>query len=751
MASHPGPRAARSAALAALAAAALAAAPRAGAAEAPPRAVSLTIRGGVSLGAHEAGLTLAALSFLRDDAHVPLRIVTGASAGSLNALLAVLESCGEGADAPERSMLWRTWIPMGFDRLSVPGGASALGAFSREALLEGAARIEAAWRAGLPGSCDLVLGIAATRTEARRAHMAGGVVELPSMEDKFAVRIQGRGAGRPPKATNYAARTGAERLLATDAAGEIAFEAIRDLVVASMSVPVAFTPYPLATCDARTATVPGACPAAEASVSSYVDGAIFDTAPIRFAVTIARTGLEAGPGRALAFRAERLRSRPAVPEGVLFAFLDPEVTDYPSLAEAAGRGAPAITTALQDLAAGFIDSARAKELTVLLEEDPEIADRVLVPRRHFPAASAPLYAFLGFFETEFRIFDFTLGMYDGLRALEMHPGGRPRRQGPLDAWPRLACMRAVYDGLPGAEAACGGEALADFRALLQVSLDQLYDRCAKPGAIAARRPVRNPHCDRAARGEPPPHVPGLAPAHRPERAQRKDETDLAWSMRLLGGYGFRFADLGVPPGRGDLAVDRIRSRIGSAGAELARAQPWRDRTPVALAAKVAADTLSYAPPARVLHLATGPTATELGLSVGTAESTWLPRTLRVAGAAGVRGLAEMLSSDAHPALAFSLTAGVEVQPPLPWILAQLRLGLRAGWLLARDDRYGEGQCGDEGRARVSACSRPVVQVLASTSLLERLRLQVVGEWYPATRTRSELWSVAPGLGLEWGF
>jgi predicted acylesterase/phospholipase RssA len=737
--------------MAALLALLLAAAPGRAPAEGPPRAVSLTIRGGVSLGAHEAGLTLYALSFLRDEAHVPLRIVTGASAGSLNALLAVLGSCGEGADAPERSIFWRTWIPMGFDKLSVPGAATALGAFSREGLLEGAARIEAAWQAGLPESCDLVLGIAATRTEARRAHMAGGVIELPSMEDKFAIRIQGRGAGRAPRATNYAVRAGTERLLATDAAGEISFDAIRDLVVASMSVPVAFGPYPLATCDARTAKVPGACPAAEASSSSYVDGAIFDSAPIRYAVAIARTGLEAGPDRGLGLRAERTATRPAVPDGVLFAFLDPEATAYPTIAEVADRAAPAIIAALQDLAAGFVDSARAKELTVLLEEDPEIADRVLVPRRNFPAASAPLLAFLGFFETEFRIFDFTLGMYDGLRALEARPNGRPRRPSPLDAWPRLACMRAVYDGLPGAEAACGGEALADFRALLQVSLDQLYARCAKPGALAGEHLARNPRCERAARGEAPPRVPGLTPARWPERAQRKDETDLTWSMRLLGAYGFRFGDLGVPPGRGDLAVDRIRSRIGSAGAELARAQPWHDRTPVALAAKVAADTLSYAPPARVLHVATGPTTTEVGLSLGTAESSWLPRTLRVAGAAGVRGLAEMLSSDTRPALAFSLTAGLEVQPPLPWVVAQLRFGLRAGWLLARDDAYGQGQCGDDGRTRVSACSRPVAQALVSASLLERLRLQLIGEWYPATRTRSELWSVAPGIGFEWGF
>lgn len=51
---------------------------------------------------------------------------------------------------------------------------------------------------------------------------------------------------------------------------------------------------------------------------------------------------------------------------------------------------------------------------------------------------------------------------------------------------------------------------------------------------------------------------------------------------------------------------------------------------------------------------------------------------------------------------------------------------------------------------MTACSRPVVQALVGITLVERLRAQIVGEWYPGTHARKTLWSVAPGIGLELG-
>jgi hypothetical protein len=243
-------------------------------------------------------------------------------------------------------------------------------------------------------------------------------------------------------------------------------------------------------------------------------------------------------------------------------------------------------------------------------------------------------------------------------------------------------------------------------------------------------------------------VPGLAPRRPPDWRRRGGEPELAYSMRLLAGYGFRFEDLGVPRGRGDLAVVRIRSAIGRAVDRLAEAQPPSDRRRVSFAGKVVADALAYAPLPRTLHLTMGPTESEVGLSRGFPESAWVPPGVRVAAAAGFRGLEGALTSGDAAPFATLLVGGLELQPRATTGLALLRLGVRGGWLLARDDRLGRRAC-DGGS--VSACTRPVVQAVAGLTLVERFRLQLVGECFPGVRGRSTAWSVAPGIGLELGF
>ncbi|AGC46713.1 hypothetical protein MYSTI_05435 [Myxococcus stipitatus DSM 14675] len=93
---------------------------------------ALTLSGGVSLGAYEAGLSWALVRYLRaieketqtdlSERHPQLVTVTGASAGSINALLVALAWCAnENApghtDTIDKNDFRRTWAPVGFDTL----------------------------------------------------------------------------------------------------------------------------------------------------------------------------------------------------------------------------------------------------------------------------------------------------------------------------------------------------------------------------------------------------------------------------------------------------------------------------------------------------------------------------------------------------------------------------------------------------------------------------------------------------------
>jgi predicted acylesterase/phospholipase RssA len=731
-----------------------------------PSALSLTVSGGVSLGAYEAGFLAYAIGVVQRDAATDLRILTGASAGSLNSLLALLVACrADGSAVSSASMFWNSWISVGFDQLTA-APPTPLGAFSREWLARAAEPVEQAWNRGLDPACDVVLGVSTTRVEPRMLRAAGGRLELPRMEEKFAIRVQGRGAGRPPRATNYASPGSAvpNPLLVTDERGEIAFSEIRDLIFASMAFPVAFAPQPLRTCVAGGTAAPGVCLPPEAATAPYVDGGIFDNAPLRMAVGLARSGLhevDTASGR-LDWRDAPDPSVSTLPATIAFAFVNPNATEYPLTPRPDPQANdPSLTRELERIALALVETGRSKELAILLEEHPDVADRIVVPRRQFPAASAPMFAFLGFFEREFRVFDFHLGMYDAQRMLSAGirtPGGTvlvdPSRAHeppfPEAVSRSFACMRAVYDRAADADAACRGDDLSDFRALLQVSLDQLYDACRGHRAGVERSAWSNAHCDHASAGEAPPRVPGLAPARWPEWRRSTDEAELTYSMRLLAGYGFRFDDLGVPPGRGDLAVARIRAAIGRAADRLAAAQPSAERGPVTFAAKLAADSVAYSPPTWTLHLTMGPTESELGVSRGLADSTRVPRGLRVALAVGFRGLEGALTSGEAAPFATLLVGGLELQPTLNTAFGQARLGLRAGMLFANDDDLGAIACGNGADRNVAACTRPVVQGVVGFTILERFRIQLVGECFPGIGGRSPAWSVAPGIGLELG-
>jgi hypothetical protein len=99
--------------------------------------ISVTVGGGVSLGAYQAGLLyyvsetakLAAEKAESREAPAPVSLVvaTGASAGSVNALITLVGSCSARVENPEESPFWQTWIPLGFDRVRGEVGAEILG------------------------------------------------------------------------------------------------------------------------------------------------------------------------------------------------------------------------------------------------------------------------------------------------------------------------------------------------------------------------------------------------------------------------------------------------------------------------------------------------------------------------------------------------------------------------------------------------------------------------------------------------
>jgi predicted acylesterase/phospholipase RssA len=718
------------------------------------------------MGAYEAGILSYMLAWLEaNDRRFELRLATGASAGSINAMLAILSHCSLDRSRPAADLFWRTWIPLGLSNLYVEKEVGMRSAFSRRWIEGMADQIAERWRDGLDGSCDVVLGISATRVVPRNVELAGGALRAPRIEEHFAVRIRGRGPGRTPRITNYVEAEGASDalLLPEGPDGDVPFAALRDLLIASTAVPVAFEPVELASCAPVRGHGRPRCPQRDARTAYFIDGGVLDNSPLRMAAGLARTGLHVPPGGGRMAWRELARAREArAPAGMRFAFISPDVTAYPARAESFHLDdQTSLLRLLGQEAASFLITARAKNLNTLLEESPEVADQVSVTSLHFPAASSPMAAFFGFFEREFRRYDFYLGMYDGRRALaerdrsadagppdapEVFPEDAPGAD--AQAWRPLRCLRAAFETPSASREACAGEDLRDFRILAQTSLERLYQECAAAGPDTHVR--RHPHCLAARAGEPPPRLPGVESAPGADWRQAKGESEPAWVVRLLSEHHFHFQDLGLDRDDADEALRRIRLRLGSVVSRLAAAQPAGEGLAMEQLGQVAANALLYVPSRNVAWLAFSRDV-ELGWSNGVPTLPGLGGLLRFHLALQSYGLYDLLSSEKKP-WGLAPLAGLGCVLPLSNAALQYGFFLRAGWLFSSGDDFGTGRCADPASNALGACSRFTAQAGAGVVALEILRLQLLLETFPALASgQRTLWNVSPALGVQLAF
>src|SRR5262245_59032909 len=130
-----------------------------------PHLLSFTVSGGVSLGSYEAGtLYFLTESIKRSQGEYELKIATGASAGSANALIALIDSCRPQVADPTYSLGYQTWLPVGIAQLFVPERVTPISVLNRGPLVGAMERLAERVRAeGLPTSCDLVFGVSVTR------------------------------------------------------------------------------------------------------------------------------------------------------------------------------------------------------------------------------------------------------------------------------------------------------------------------------------------------------------------------------------------------------------------------------------------------------------------------------------------------------------------------------------------------------------------------------------------------------------
>ena len=296
----------------------------------PDDLVTFTVSGGASLGVYEAGLTWGVVRYLQAARDGPgssalfrprLAAVAGASAGAVNAFLAAALWC----ERPERrgdvdsNLFLDAWLDIDLSGLlpRASEGYSAGDGLLAAAPLERAGRALRTAVFGLGASgrfepgCRVPVGITVTPFEPRRRDVAGlaAVTQRLVLPWRLEVGSGGEATVRRQPVTDPELTDDVLELAGIPGGGEATRfrpEVVVDALLASTAVPVAFAPRFLCARVAGEGGLTERC-------DPYVDGGVFDNAPLGLEADLAEGGGGAGvlhPITSFLVDPERLRLRP---------------------------------------------------------------------------------------------------------------------------------------------------------------------------------------------------------------------------------------------------------------------------------------------------------------------------------------------------------------------------------------------------------------------------------------------------------
>jgi len=409
---------------------------------------SFAVKGGVSLGSYEAGLLWTYIEQLRLRKE-NMNTFTGASAGSINALVAALRYCEQSDATDINDNLFRQTWDIGIDALLADNksdgrfldfvedianavskdqdghsGKDRGGLFDRSALLGSLRKVEARIGQGkFREGCEVKLGIAVTKFVPDTYDVNGINVKNQRYVIPFIIKVvEGRLRFFNSHLFNDQERH-RQRLNDIDRfiflpeiKGEISRFDIYRAVMASSAFPIAFPPVTMAYCVARNAnlaSVSELCPQGyfyEESV--FIDGGSFDNAPIGAAQRIA--------GQLPCTGARSSDCILGDDSDHTLVYINPgrirERSEQASEGEASNHG-PAEISGLTDyisIAGHIVDYGMSAELYRSLAEQRNSKGRLLSSSRFYPLVGDYAEHFGAFFDKAYRLFDYYVGVYDGI-------------------------------------------------------------------------------------------------------------------------------------------------------------------------------------------------------------------------------------------------------------------------------------------------------------------------------------------------
>ena len=608
------------------------------------------LSGGISLGSYEAGVLYNLIEENKDKMARDTKVIFGTSAGGINGLLGLLDICDLTPTSRETSLLWRMWIPIGLDQLEATSKKEQA-LFQRDAIKPLFDEIRQRWKAGLNEKCDLRFGVAVARKEPLIHELTPGL-EIVRQSEFFIVRIRGQGPGKNPIVENqiYNELNSYRSFLPVGESPEQDINILLDLIQASSSFPGAFSAYPIKFCYARPGEKYTGCSSKQTHQELFIDGGLYHNGPVGYAYSALRkTSSDKN------FKLYYINAGSPLIDQKKFQKKKKKDKNEDLFSE------------FYKLFENFIVQARKFELDKSLETNPDIIKHLFTNPKHFPLVSEPLYAFLGFMETDFRKSDFYLGMYDGER-LKENPSTKKD--------PEYECFREMLMK-PGAKCKLDKDltilnSLAQYRIkkkLVEPDFDTVYDYLQK--------------------------------------------------------NKFEFKDLGIKRKESMYGKVYTKKRLTKLLKNYSERQPKKEHQKLSYFIRPSLNFLQYTPPDKFWY-AVYASSPEIGYSTLMPHKYFGTSPFRLNLAGMINGFSSFFNRS-EDIWAFTPLAGIEYEPiKFNTAIWQWHIGLRGGYIMSPRDDLGRGDCDEElAKEKPAVCSGGTMQVLAAVSLLERIRLQLV--------------------------
>jgi predicted acylesterase/phospholipase RssA len=361
--------------------------------EKEPIDLSMVISGGVSLGAYEAGYNWAMvkmLSSIRDHSQQTkpkLRSVTGASAGSINALLTAMYWCQkpeiDDTNSIDDNLFYNTWVDLGLSDLIItdPKSDNKSTLFKRDKLkIKSEAILEKLKKPIYTKGCEVPLGFSVTKAKPITTEFQNSGIKIKNQH--FSIPFTLKEENNRLKLSNRTMPKSTDYYLSIPGIEEDNSKVI-DVLFASSAFPGAFKQIKL-----------DYIYEGEKKSSYFIDGGAYDNLPLQLATELDKDAKE-------------------------FIFIDPSNMRKEKTNLASNEEEKEPVGFLTSNAVPLLDSLDIFQSMRLYNAitqyfGEESGKRLILSSRYHPITGKFLGHFGAFLDKDFRIYDYHVGVYDAI-------------------------------------------------------------------------------------------------------------------------------------------------------------------------------------------------------------------------------------------------------------------------------------------------------------------------------------------------